>query len=446
MSTAPIETRVLIDPTPELLVATVGDLLPLAPYREAFRDAFRREVIGDPLMPFWEEYRAAPEDHSSWIWEPAFGLPLRFPETRLAWWTDHVGRRHLGVSVATQHGQLVSGPKYPPLSLLYPRVVKVLHRFGRARAVCFCECGTWGEPTDLAWMGPCCGPCQDRQADETFTPARLAVANTPVRGIAVASTGTVAVATPRALELWDSTTWQRTRDWGSGRLEDIALVFSRNGMHLWEVDTARSTVHSLNMATNWKMSSLAVAFAWNADALASFWPPDRLEWIPLWSEQRQTLPVPQRLNLRHLAVSPDDRLLAGISPGAIWLWNLEQRQFLGSIELAERGEPRGLAWSPVGTHLAVAFGDHVELWTNQRVTARLPLENLRGFAFHPDGQRLAVWNAETLRIFSIHGGAEEAEWALGQGLLAVCADGRLFAHATADEVRVWPGKAFWDVA
>jgi hypothetical protein len=370
---------------------------------------------------------------------------LRFVETQLNWWTDHVGRRHLGVCVATQRDQLVSGPKYPPLSLLYPRVVKVLHRFGRARAVCFCDCGAWGEPADLAWMGPCCGPCHDRQADETFTPSRLKVAHTPVRGLAIASDGTVAIASPKSLELWDSTTWRRTRDWGGGRLEDISLLFSPSGMHLWEVDSARSTVHSLNMATNWKMSSLAVAFAWKSDRLASFWPPDRLEWIALWSEQRQTLPVPQRVNLRHLAVSPDDRLLVGVSPSAIWLWNLETRQFVGLNELAERGEPRGLAWSPVGTHLAIALGDQVELWANQGVVARLPLENLRGFAFHPDGQRLALWNTETLRLFSLHSGAEEAEWSLGHGLLAVSADGRWFAQATADEVRVWPGKAFWEV-
>ncbi|MFQ3649110.1 MAG: hypothetical protein SNJ75_02165 [Gemmataceae bacterium] len=450
MSNPPEPTRVLIDPTPEQLLAVVGQLLPMPePMRQRFRDDFQQEVLRDRKRPLLKQLRQSAEEVAFWMWQPA-RLPSRGPfdfvETRLVWWTDHLGRRHLGVSVATQRDRLPSGPHHPPLSLLYPRVVKVMHRFGRARAVCFCECGAWGEPADLAWMGPCCGPCHDRQADESFLPMRLAVADPPVRGVAVASTGRVALATAKRLEVYDSCTARRTHHWEGGRLDDLVLAFHPNGEHLWEADAARSVVHSLRLATHWNLSAMALGFAWKQPALASFWPPDRLEWVSLEGHAARALPMPGRVDLRFLAVSPDERLLAGVSPGAFWLWSLQPPQLLQRIERPNAYEPCGLAWSPTGRHLAIGLPHGVELHVQRRSTEIfLPLDQLRGFVFHPTGHSVAVWNADTLRLYSVGGGAEHAEWSLGHGHLAFSSDGRFVVQATADEWRLWPGQAFWEV-
>src|SRR5207249_4087090 len=75
---------------------------------------------------------------------------------------------------------------------VYPERVFRRGRAGRSEWLTSCACGATGTPGELAWMGPCCGPCHDRRQEEivpapppapttfTFTPGPvLAVAFAP---------------------------------------------------------------------------------------------------------------------------------------------------------------------------------------------------------------------------------------------------------------------------
>jgi WD40 repeat protein len=116
-------------------------------------------------------------------------------------------------------------------------------------------------------------------------------------------------------------------------------------------------------------------------------------------------PVPDG-NLRSepmssVAYSPDGRLLAaGDFGGVVYLWNLANRQFLGSLD--PEPEVRGLlalAFSPDGALIAASEPNgHIALWD---VPSRLRLASLvgpevgvSGLAFSPDGQLLAVGGAD----------------------------------------------------
>ncbi len=92
----------------------------------------------------------------------------------VAWWTDYRGIRHVRVC----GGNLAEGrhlhycrtdvDSRPPLWHVYPEHVYRVHRdpFWLAS----CSCGATGPPGTLGWMGPCCGPCHDRQEEGEVLP------------------------------------------------------------------------------------------------------------------------------------------------------------------------------------------------------------------------------------------------------------------------------------
>jgi hypothetical protein len=94
----------------------------------------------------------------------------------VAWWSDFGGRRH----VRLRGGRGLPPSPLPGESMLlhvYPGSALRWERGGRATAVVHCDCGTWGEPESLGWMGDCCGPCHDRGDDAL--PARRAAWRLP---------------------------------------------------------------------------------------------------------------------------------------------------------------------------------------------------------------------------------------------------------------------------
>jgi hypothetical protein len=88
----------------------------------------------------------------------------------LAWWTDHLGRKHLRVVGARgmfrgdqQQAVLSPGEPVPPRALIYPGRLLQREKPAQSAVWALCECGASGPLNELGWMGPCCGPCHDRR-------------------------------------------------------------------------------------------------------------------------------------------------------------------------------------------------------------------------------------------------------------------------------------------
>jgi hypothetical protein len=135
----------------------------------------------------------------------------RIPATLvgLAWWTDAVGTRHVLVAGrrVERDDHRVShlfGPRdedRPPAWLLYPERLFLRTRDTQRELVAVCDCGAAGPLAALAWMGPCCGPCHDRQEEGAAAgplPFRnggtLGRHHGPVTGVAFSADGKVLAA------------------------------------------------------------------------------------------------------------------------------------------------------------------------------------------------------------------------------------------------------------
>jgi WD40 repeat protein len=158
-------------------------------------------------------------------------------------------------------------------------------------------------------------------------------------------------------------------------------------------------------------------------------------------------------DIQTLAFGPGDRLAAAEVGGTVRVWDLGRRELLRpSLRL-----PRfvlGLAFSPDGSWLAIAFGANSEgrdgievrdVRSGERL-ARLPVDNeVRSVAFSPDGRLLAggqvdgsalVWATDGWRQVGLPLALREAP-ALG---VALSADGRTLATSHSDGTVV-----LWDV-
>ncbi|MFO0927714.1 MAG: WD40 repeat domain-containing protein [Gemmataceae bacterium] len=89
------------------------------------------------------------------------------PLVRVAWWTDHVGRRHWRVigGRQPQADRSDHALAQEPLVHLYPERL-LLRQIGDWREVlAVCRCGAAGPPAALGWDGERCGLCHDRQEE-----------------------------------------------------------------------------------------------------------------------------------------------------------------------------------------------------------------------------------------------------------------------------------------
>jgi hypothetical protein len=155
--------RRMIDPTVEEL-------------RDALTQAAHsRGLPREPIDPgFWDpllgEVEAQPEGGR-------YGIDTA--RVILAWWSDHLGRRHVRVSRATDVSIDPEAPQpvptgWAPLGQIYPEHILIRQRPGGDEALlAVCRCGEWGRPGELAWMGETCGACHDR-AEEAGEPCPVA--------------------------------------------------------------------------------------------------------------------------------------------------------------------------------------------------------------------------------------------------------------------------------
>jgi hypothetical protein len=119
--------------------------------------------------------KAHPEGARFWRWRTAEDDPGVV--LGAAWWADHLGRRHWLVEAGDERGgqgphssSLVAGVERPPLALIYPEQAGWWReRASERRWLVLCGCGACGTVEQLAWAGPCCGPCFDRHLDGETT-------------------------------------------------------------------------------------------------------------------------------------------------------------------------------------------------------------------------------------------------------------------------------------
>jgi hypothetical protein len=112
-------------------------------------------------------------------WVAGTELPALADATRratlvgVAWWTDHVGRKHARVIAGRLADDLSEMPTFgpldadrPPLWKVYPRRAVLRTRPGQQpELLVWCGCGAVGTVESIAWMGECCGPCFDRREE-----------------------------------------------------------------------------------------------------------------------------------------------------------------------------------------------------------------------------------------------------------------------------------------
>jgi WD40 repeat protein/tRNA A-37 threonylcarbamoyl transferase component Bud32 len=105
---------------------------------------------------------------------------------------------------------------------------------------------------------------------------------------------------------------------------------------------------------------------------------------------------------RHLAFSPDNRLLAGVDRELIHLWDSKNGQVVRTIQ-SHSGNIGSLAFSPInGRRLVTVAGNLLQLWdvtSGQETFAYRLRSRSPQAAFSPDGQRLIVSDGANMRIF-----------------------------------------------
>jgi hypothetical protein len=499
----------------QVLVAPARAQLEVALAAAAVNRRARERPLGwppDDLGLFEKELAAAPEGYRQWV--GGDGPTERSPYGRaglvrsalaVAWWSDHVGRKHvrlLGRRATLGVPELVrlmwpEAPRrgapvapVPALALVYRHFTFLRVQGGRRRVVALCRCGVSGEPGAVGWMGDCCGPCHDRrQSGEGEAPAVAgAFAFRPkgrVGALVFAPDGhTLLVGAGEQILFWDV----------AGGRERFALPC---GFPVWKIAVAADgsalaasghypvavwrglpdAPRSPDFTPAGPTSPLALApdgsvlamgggsalgmqvFRWPARSTRGGGPPGDPEPQGYW----------QGYHVSEMAFGPDGRTLAaGVYGGArreevawsVRLWDAVAGRALPR-ELPVGRQITRVAFSADGRVLAVGTGastqrveewpDAVEVWDvasgARKAVLRPHAGAVTGVAFLPGDRRLlsADHLARAVRLWDVAAGREEAAFEWHQALLsyfALSADGRWLATGdNAGHVRLWPVEA-----
>ncbi|MGL4552833.1 MAG: WD40 repeat domain-containing protein [Gemmataceae bacterium] len=430
---------VRIDPPPEEFVAAVGRSLGRAvTYYTGLWDSGPPEVADAEALRVLARVRDEAEGWFDWLCRQRVGA-------RVVWWTDHVGRKHVRVRSLLGLDDDAPGPFRPPLMALYPGPCVGVHRFGRMRVVAVCDCGAWGDPVSLGWMGPTCGPCSDRDDGERLLPDHWQAAGSPVERVAVSADGRVAAWADHAVTLWQAGPPRLIESWGE-QYQLGAVGFSPAGNYLaWE-EPDRVQIHDL---TDRRVTSAhATRFAFHPDGRGVFLfsPPESLVLWDLGAGARRVeCRVPYPVDLRRLAASPDGRRVAGLTAGWVLIWNAHTGEPVERVPTSGSGEM--LEWSPDGATLAVGEGGAVRFLGAMRgqlsVGAGWPIT---GAAYHPGGAWLMTASQATVRVWTVRSRAEERSMAFeGARCFAVSPDGATLAVGTQDgRVRLVAAAVLWE--
>jgi WD40 repeat protein len=151
--------------------------------------------------------------------------------------------------------------------------------------------------------------------------------------------------------------------------------------------------------------------------------------------------------VRHVAFSPDGRLLASSSnKGTVKLWDVKKGEERLTLD-AHRAEANWIDFSPDSAEL-ISGGDDaaVHFWDTE-TGERLRTLDTMGFrasdmAFGPDGIILALvdFYKKNLQLFDVETGDRLATWpahSLSIDSVDISPDGKFLASAASDGVKIW---------
>ena len=436
--------------------------------REALATDGRDRPLCEPLSDadLLGELRDRPEGSRCWHENQSHGWQR--PWLFVAWWTDAIGRKHVRVLAGEGLGGMLEGKGAnalpgvgpPPLELVYPDSGVLVRRLPRLEWHVLCDCGLWGPPAELGWMGPFCAACHDRR-EEGAPPSGCVV----LKGHTDRITSLVFLAGERLAVAdegsfwgtWDIRTGRRWRPEESRsrapRLAgspSVTHLILRRGSFIEMVNTATRPFTTLMLARVGVAPLLDLALSPDGQLIALLYE-DKLSVYGLDGRER----FGERtgaLFRRPLVFSPDSRRLAvGSSTRGFVLWEADRQRFREPVTFSGE-QVIASAFAPDGRALALALqgrlGARVVLWgleTQSVIRTWRLLDNRwsdNRLAFHPDGQVLFATVSDRVVAWDVASGTVLADLATRLPLLgeiAVSPDGRLVATSSdSGIIRLWP--------
>jgi hypothetical protein len=387
----------------------------------------------------------------------------------VAWSTDPVGRKHVRVAgwlgPAERLRHLLGPAKRPAWMLVYPDDLYLAE--GTKEVVAVCRCGAAGQPADIGWMGRECGPCHDRREAGQAPPGSAS----PVRSAPPSPGGAVhwlaflppgdallTIGSDRGGYGWPRPLALRRLDLRTGQTTEL-LAFRGNGAAaaalspdggrvVLALEEEIGAFDALSGARLWRASVgagpiVALAFRPDGSAVAA----RHLDRVTVHrAADGAVLPDGPTTVLNPLApvlLYVGHALLAWGCGTQLAASGLAENRPLPRPD-REGHRPWGVAGSPDGSLLAVAWDDVIELADVGATVPRLSLPlGAQAVAFSPDGSTLATAGLDgRLRLWSADGRSLGAWSWDGRPLTAVTfsPDGRWLATLTADDgtVKLWP--------
>jgi hypothetical protein len=454
--------RLLIDPTQEQLGNAVRESV----------TALRRDLRGEPGWPevrfeagdvgemqsLWTEIHRLAEGYREWQ-ARARGWRFSTQASQLVvWWSDYLGRRHVRVVGGCVHrgAQLSApGPNRPPLACIYPEPCILITRHRRSQLLVVCGCGVWGTPEQIAWMGPCCGPCFDRLENEPAPSLSWHWFGSAVVAICFAPDG-------ERLAGKDHQGQFQIRALPDGKLEQAGLTLGGRGK-LAFTDEGETLVFGTPDGRRTEIRQAersrvldAYPFALSAQGPEIFLHDvdDHIQLVDIRTgEILRIYAGHPEIRLDDLAVSPDGRLLVGASAGGLRFLDVVTGQSRGHIRLGACCEP--IAFSPDSATLAVrirTIRTYVVLYdlARQRIRAGLATSNdIHDYAFSPDGSIVVTIEDDSLRVWDTRTGLERSRLSPGKEqealrTVAFAPSGRLLSLGTSHgTVYLWPAEILY---
>jgi hypothetical protein len=313
-------------------------------FRRAQLDANSRGFFPPRDHGFWAEQRdqvlARAEGSLAWLHD-AYAITGEYEVGRVAvaWWTDHVGRRHVRLQGHAQRGQSGSlglDPEQRPLLAVYPQVGLWRNVGPRREAWLWCRCGERAllDPVKpvLGWMGPCCAACHDRTQE-----------GEPLPDLAD-ELGLYPAAVLPTQEIPAGAVYELSPD---GQL--LATVDGRGRLCIRDRATGRL---QLDIQTR---GAEAIRFRPDGQQLAVLTATDARLWNRVYDRWRPGLSFGDAWDL---AWSPDGNRLALAGQQRLRLWSQGGSEVWGGLPLTRRlpphanGRADALAFSADGKHLA----------------------------------------------------------------------------------------------